>query len=352
MNNSVKLTAVVPNFNHGAVIGEAISALANQIPAADEIIVVDDGSTDNSIGILKQLNQKFPTVRIVALDRNCGAIAALNRGLQEARGEYVYFGAADDLVLPGLFASMLAMAKRYPQAAFSGCECIVLDVDTGKTAYRPPAQPSREPSFLNPSEVARVLQHIDNWILTGASIVRRDYMLEAGGFDGAFGSFADGYVFRRLAFQYGCCFVPQAGTVWRVTSKGYSRSQAADVNASLRALKFTISRMHADPFFPSWYPEVFERRWRFGIGKIAADAAPINRIVLGRLSRGAVGRAVLAGAAALGGHTGRFIALGWLTLQERPISLLSLARTYIERSRVMTFLMSLAGGKSPPSKTN
>ena len=342
----VRLSAVVPNFNHGAVIGEAIRALANQLPAADEIIVVDDGSTDNSIEVLDRLRQEYPTIRVVALPKNQGAIFALNRGLQEARGKYVYFGAADDLVRPGLFSSMLAMTAQYPQAAFSVCECVVLDTDTGKKAYRPPARPSHSPAFLSPSEVSRILRHIDNWILTGTAIVRRDLILEAGGFDGTLGSFADGYVFRRLALQHGCCFVPQVGAVWQVNSKGYSRSQAADPDASLRALGVAILRMREDPFFPAWYPAVFERRWRFGIGKIATEATPINSAVLKRLSHGPVSRVVLGGAAAMGGQVGRVIALGWLGLQERPISLLSLVRTHFERTRLKSGLQSLVQANS------
>ena len=42
---SIRLSVILPNFNHGAIIGEAIRALAAQVPAAEEIIVVDDGST-------------------------------------------------------------------------------------------------------------------------------------------------------------------------------------------------------------------------------------------------------------------------------------------------------------------
>jgi glycosyltransferase involved in cell wall biosynthesis len=86
---SPRLSVVVPNFNHGAVIGNAIRALVAQVPPADEIIVVDDGSTDDSLAVLEGLAQAHASLRIVALPRNGGAIAALNRGLHEARGTSV-----------------------------------------------------------------------------------------------------------------------------------------------------------------------------------------------------------------------------------------------------------------------
>src|SRR5262249_39071389 len=104
---SPRLSAVIPNFNHGVVVGEAIHAIAKQTPAADEIIVVDDGSTDSSAEVLDRLSKEIPTLRVLRLEENRGAIFALNYGLKHARGDYINFVAADDLVQPGLFAAML-----------------------------------------------------------------------------------------------------------------------------------------------------------------------------------------------------------------------------------------------------
>jgi glycosyltransferase involved in cell wall biosynthesis len=335
-SGSILLTAVIPNFNHGDVIGEAIRALAEQAPAADEIIVVDDASTDGSIEILQRLCLQFPKLRIIELAANQGAIAALNRGLREARGKYVYFGAADDLTLPGLFEVTLAELERHPAAAFANCEVTVVDTDTGNRSSRPPVRPSYSPAYLGPSDVARLLQRIDNWILTGTAVARRDLLLQAGGFDAELGAFADSFVFRRLSLKYGCCFIPQSGLIWRVSAGGLSRLHAADPATSMRTLATAMVRMKADPVFPDRYPEVFERRWRFAIGRIAAQARPMNRTVLLYLGRGPVGRAALTGALKLGGAVGRFAALTWLSLQERPTSFVGLVLTKLARSRFGT----------------
>jgi hypothetical protein len=328
---SPKLSVVVPNFNHGAVIGDAIRALVAQVPPADEIIVVDDGSTDDSLSVLERLAQAHASLRIVALPRNGGAIAALNRGLHEARGTYVYFGAADDLTLPGLFGAMLDGLSRHPDASFASCEAIVHDVETGERSPRPPVRPSYSSAFLTPAAVASILRRIDNWILTGTAVVRRDAMLAAGGFDAKLGAFADSYVFRRLSLQTGCYFAPVQGLIWRASAGGLSRSQAADPVAATGMIAVALEQMRQDPVFPAWYPAVFERRWRFAIGRIAALARPMNRAMLAHLGRGPLGRAILACAVALGGSTGRFAALAWLSLQERPTSFSGLLRTRLAR---------------------
>jgi glycosyltransferase involved in cell wall biosynthesis len=68
------------------VLTRAIEALAAQVPCPDEILVVDDASTDDSLVVLATLAQQYPSLRVIRHEHNLGAIAALNRGLAEARG--------------------------------------------------------------------------------------------------------------------------------------------------------------------------------------------------------------------------------------------------------------------------
>jgi len=272
------------------------------------------------------------------METNRGAIAALNRGLQEARGKYVYFGAADDLTRPGLFATMLAALDRYPRAAFACCETKIVDTDTGEVGYRPPVRPSYHETFFEPVEVAGLLRRIDNWVQSGTALVRRDAVIEAGGFDATLRAFGDGFLFRKLALTYGFCFAPWLGLTWRVSTASLSRTEAADPAGSMNTLALAMARMRADPVFPPWYPEVLERRWRFAIGRTAANARPMNAAVLERLSRGPIGRAVLIGAATIGGPVGRIAVVGWLTLRERPMSLMGLIETRVSRSRFAEYL--------------
>ena len=329
--DTVRLSAIIPNFNHGAVIGEAVRALAAQSQPPDEIVIIDDHSTDDSVAIIEELGRQFPALRLVALDKNGGAIAALNRGIAEARGEYLYMGAADDFVLPGLFEKILPILEANPSAAFSCCECVVHDIDTDRYAWRPPVNPIERTAHLPPKAVADATRGAENWIISNAAVARRHLVIEAGNLDPRLGSFADGFMFRELAFRYGCCFVPTPGVVWRVTGKGYSRREAANVDNSLKTLATVLDRMRTSPAFPAWYPDLMARRWRFGLGRIAATAEPINGAVLVRLARGPIGRLVLGAASRIDGPIGRMAAMVWLTLQERPISLLGLARTRLSR---------------------
>ena len=106
------------------------------------------------------------------------------------------------------------------------------------------------------------------------------------------------------------------------------RTRFVDIDDRMEDL---ADRMRADPDFPSWYPEIFERRWRFAIGRIAASARPMNRDMLTRLTGTSLGRAIMTGAATVGGPIGRIAALAWLTLLFRPTSIVGLIRTGLSR---------------------
>jgi glycosyltransferase involved in cell wall biosynthesis len=330
----VRLSVVIPNYNHGALIGKAIRAFAEQDPAPDEIIVVDDGSTDDSLARLEQLARVYPSLRVASLGKNQGAVAALNHGLRAAHGVYVNFGAADDQTHPGLFAATLGALQRHPSAAFACTEGLIVEVEgTRGPEYRPPVLPSFEEAFFPPAQVSELLRRTDNWILVGTAVVRRDVIVEAGGFDPALRSFTDGLLFRQLALRHGFCFVPHVGMTWHVSPSGYSRLEATDISRSFEVMRQAIERMRSDPAFPVWYPEVFERRWRFALGRFAIAARPMRKATMLQLSRGRLGHSVLSFAALIGGSVGRGMALAWFVLQERPMSLLGIARTTLFRAQ-------------------
>ncbi|WP_316168218.1 MULTISPECIES: glycosyltransferase family A protein [unclassified Bradyrhizobium] len=349
---SVRLSVVIPNYNHGSLVGDAVRAFAQQEPAPDEIIVVDDGSTDDSLARLSALSSEFPTLRVLALEQNQGTVAALNHGLQAARGIFINFGAADDLTHPGLFKATLSALERHLEAVLACTEGLVVDLTRpGRAHARPPILPAYEEAYLGPREVAALLRFADNWLLAGTVVIRRDAIIDAGGFDPKLRSFADGLLFKQLALRHGFCFIPMVGMTWKISPSGYSRSEAADLSRSFEVMNRSIARMKADPAFPSWYPAVFERRWRFGLARIAISAQPMRKATLLQLACGPLGRFVLNLAVAFDGTFGRTLALTWFVLQERPMSLLALVRTASFR-RLRFCLRAGLGDIAPRARSN
>ncbi len=80
----MKLTAVLPNYNHAEYLPHALNALLAQTRPADELIVIDDASTDNSVAIIEGYLARHPNIRFVRNAGNLGTVSNINRGLEMA----------------------------------------------------------------------------------------------------------------------------------------------------------------------------------------------------------------------------------------------------------------------------
>jgi glycosyltransferase involved in cell wall biosynthesis len=328
-----RLSVVLPNYNHGRLVPRALEALLAQDPPPDEILVVDDGSTDDSLTVLADLAWRHPSLRVIAHGENRGAIPALATGLAAARGRYVYFAAADDRVLPGFFAAALGLLERYPAAGLFCGEAALVDGETGEPlALRPPVRPLYRASAVGAAGTRDLLRRIDNWILTGSAVFRRDAVVAAGGFDPRLGSFADGYLARKVALAHGFCFAPQTVATWYVYPGSYSRGTARDLARAREALDNVPARIAADAAFPPWYAGVFAARWRFAAARLALMADPIDRtLVLALGAASGFDRKVLRLTTALPPKLARLTSLAWLWFRWRPTTLIGLARTSLTR---------------------
>ena len=163
---AASLTVILPNYNHSRFLARAISALQRQDLAPSEILIIDDASTDDSVAVIKRLATSCPAIRLLRNEHNLGTVPSLNRGISESQGKYIYFAAADDLVLPGFFSNALAVLEKYQQAAFSCGDCEIVNESGTVLAIRPPARPAQHAAYLAPCAIPCLLRLIDNWALT------------------------------------------------------------------------------------------------------------------------------------------------------------------------------------------
>ncbi len=113
----MKTTCLVNNFNYRRYVGDAIDSALAQTVALDEIVVVDDGSTDGSSAWLKTTYGACSTVTIVE-QRNQGQLSCFNEGFRRATGDVVFFLDADDRYLPGYVERALQVYERVPSIDF------------------------------------------------------------------------------------------------------------------------------------------------------------------------------------------------------------------------------------------
>ena len=109
---SAKIACVIPSYNHAKYVLDAVESVLRQGLAPDQLIIVDDGSSDESVNRIHTVND--PRVRLV-VQRNQGAHAALNRGLELASGcDFIAILNSDDRYHPARFAKCAAYLERHP----------------------------------------------------------------------------------------------------------------------------------------------------------------------------------------------------------------------------------------------
>jgi glycosyltransferase involved in cell wall biosynthesis len=106
------ISVIIPLYNKAGSIAQALDSVMAQECQDFEVVVVDDGSTDGGAAVVE--NYGDPRIRLVRQE-NAGVSAARNRGIEEARGEYVAFLDADDVWMPGFLSEIEALQKEFPQ---------------------------------------------------------------------------------------------------------------------------------------------------------------------------------------------------------------------------------------------
>ena len=131
------VSVVIPTYNRSALIGRAINSVLKQTRQVTEIIVVDDGSSDNTRDVVESFDH--PGIKYIPLDRNHGAQRARNVGIREAVGEWIGFLDSDDEWLPVRVEKALA-SNAWSDSDISYCEYIKQDVMGNRQLQQPPAQ--------------------------------------------------------------------------------------------------------------------------------------------------------------------------------------------------------------------
>ena len=164
------VSVIIPCFNQARFLAEALESVAAQTYHHREVLVVDDGSTDDTLAVALG----FPHVRSLR-QRNLGTAAARNQGLIASQGRYILFLDADDRLLPGALATGVHALERYPECGLVYGHVRLFTAH--ETACRCPRQTAVADAHYR--ELLR-----SNYIWTPGAVMYRRTVLEAiGGFD-------------------------------------------------------------------------------------------------------------------------------------------------------------------------
>ena len=108
----MKVSVIIPCYNCETYINETIQSVLAQDTNDVEIICIDNGSTDNTLNLLKELQENVPNL-IIDTEKQAGASYARTKGISIARGKYIQFLDSDDIILPGKFSAQINHIEKH-----------------------------------------------------------------------------------------------------------------------------------------------------------------------------------------------------------------------------------------------
>jgi glycosyltransferase involved in cell wall biosynthesis len=112
---SPSVSVILPTYNRAALLPPVIASILDQNFAEFELVIFDDGSTDNTADVVREIQARDPRLHYVSLPENRGIGYARNAGLRHTAGSYVALADSDDLWLPGRLKSQIEILERHPE---------------------------------------------------------------------------------------------------------------------------------------------------------------------------------------------------------------------------------------------
>jgi hypothetical protein len=236
------VAVVLCNYNHAKYLPDSLGHICAQTRSADQIVVIDDGSTDDSWDIITKFAQECSRLQAYANERNLGLEASIARALPLVNCDYLIWAGADDRLLPPFLERNMATLARYPAAALSFSEVVALKGDSGEIdrfATNPAVSRifdlSGLPTYLSPAQLRSRMQQGYLPIASNTAVIRVETLRRFGGFPPALRWFADSFTCTALASRHGACVIAEPLALIRSRPESYSQTMR-DVPQQTRVL--------------------------------------------------------------------------------------------------------------------
>jgi glycosyltransferase involved in cell wall biosynthesis len=208
--NTPKVSVIIPTYNRAHLIGETLESVRAQTFGDYEIVVVDDGSTDDTRSVVAKA---APRARYI-YQENTGIPEVLNVCIREARGEYIQHLGSDDLLAEDTLARSAALLDAHPEVAMVYGAAWLIDGAGKRLSVCRPDFATGDYIRSGREEIRDLL--FSNHIVAPTVMARRQVMLEAGLFDARFGLYEDWNLWTRIARKHDIAYSHEPLVNYRV----------------------------------------------------------------------------------------------------------------------------------------
>jgi glycosyltransferase involved in cell wall biosynthesis len=227
------VSIVMPCYNQGHFLSQAIQSVRDQTCKDWELIIIDDGSTDSTHRIATEFQD--PRIQYY-YQNNSGLSAARNRGILSARASAIALLDSDDLWEPEFLERMLGSLNRNPDAAAVYCGHAYID-EAGNKIGNPPFK------VVPPKQFRMILIDQGNWLVPSAVVLRKQYVEQMGLFDESLEAVEDTDLWIRLSERHDFIGLNDILVRYRLHEASMSRDPDRMVMAALKLER----KLHGPP---------------------------------------------------------------------------------------------------------
>jgi len=230
MNSGPKVSIIIPTYNQSQYLEEAIESVLNQTYKNIEIIIVDDGSTDNTSEVVKSFDNKI----IYIQQKNKGASGARNTGIKKANGQYIAFLDADDMWLKNKLEKQIEFIQNNPEIGLLGTGCYQM-IDMSKMIHKK--------IFPAKNEILQKDLIKYNPFIQSSVMIKKDVFNHIDLYDEKFKESEDYDLWLRIAQKYKVANLEQSLVTKKYYAKGLSKDKDnKQLYFALKAKKNSINR--------------------------------------------------------------------------------------------------------------
>ena len=210
MLSTPHVSVILPTYNRAHLVERALASVLNQGYRDFELLVVDDGSRDDTANVVQ--NMSDPRIRYIRHETNRGVSAARNTGIKAAQGYYIGFQDSDDYWLPTKLEEQVTLLHKFPEVG------VVYTSLVKKCGDREVIVPERNASIKSGSITNELL--FRNLVGTPTALVKRALFGEYGGFDETMSCYEDWELWLRLSKHTTFLHLPEPFVVSPFTPYG------------------------------------------------------------------------------------------------------------------------------------
>jgi len=218
MGMSPKISVIIPTYNRARYIAEAIRSVQNQTLRDWELLVIDDGSTDETEKIVRDFLKEDPRISYVKNEKNLGIAKTRSRGVSLAQAPFIAMLDSDDIwASPDKLAKQLSFLEADKKLGMVGTNASFVD-ENGKAV-------GKRTSFPNDDAGIRKTELYRNILMQSGLVLRKEAIEKAGGYDTGFTICDDHDLWLKIGRDWRFMIVPSVDLAYRIHSGGITKAK-------------------------------------------------------------------------------------------------------------------------------